>query len=160
MIQAGLDYSKNWDAETLYRPVPQVQKVRRTYRKSNPKGKLIVKTGLALFLYALVLVYLCFKGAALGYQIVELERDIHQLETSNQRAAYSISEKQSLAHIEAAAANLGMQKPGQGIMIAASAGAERIMVDQPNTQSGPNQAGGGPLKKLYKNLVVLAQNNL
>jgi len=26
MIQAGLDYANRWDAESFYRPVPQVKK--------------------------------------------------------------------------------------------------------------------------------------
>lgn len=160
MIQAGLDYSRNWDAESLYRPVPQVQKVRRTYRKSNPKGKMVVKIGAAVFLYALVLVFLCIKGSTLGYQIVQLEKDIHQLETANHRMDYTIAARSSLDHIEIAAAQLGLQKPEQGIAVAVAPSAEPVTVEQNAGQNANTHVGEGLLNKLYNNLVVLAQNNL
>lgn len=160
MIQAGLDYSRNWDADALYRPVPQVRKVRRTYRRSNPQGKSMIKIGLGLFVYALVLVYLCINGSTLGYQIVELERDIHQLETNNQRIEFSIAEKCSLDQIETAAHQLGMEKPAQGIAVAVIPEIKPIVLADSAETSEVNRLGQGPLNKLYNNLVMLAQNNL
>lgn len=159
MIQAGLDYSNNWDAESFYRPVPQVKKVRRTYRKSNPKGKIFVKTGVALFAYALILVYLCIKGATLGYQIVELENEIQQLENANSRMEYSIAEKCSLGYIEIAAQELGMEKADLGITVAVLPEIEPIIINE-NDNSTPSQVGQNPLNKLYNNLRLLAHNNL
>lgn len=159
MIQAGLDYSNNWDAESLYRPVPQVRKVRRTYRKTNPKGKVFVKTAVALFAYALILVYLCIKGAALGYQIVELENEIQQMETANNRIEYSIAEKCSLGYIETAAHELGMQKASQGIAVAVVPEIEPVIISDNDTGLS-GQVGQNPLSKLYNNLLMLAHNNL
>ncbi|HAA08980.1 MAG: hypothetical protein ACOX6F_00450 [Syntrophomonadaceae bacterium] len=159
MIQAGLDYSNNWDAESFYRPVPQVKKVRRTYRTSNPKGKVFVKTAVALFVYALVLVYLCIKGALLGYQIVELENEIKDLETANNRIEYSIAEKCSLSYIEIAAHELGMTKAEQGITVAVVPEFEPIIINENDTPT-TNQIGQNPLNKLYNNLLLLAHNNL
>jgi len=157
MIQAGLDYANRWDAESFYRPVPQVKKVRRTYRKTNPKGKMIVKASLALFVYALILVYLCIKGAVLGYQIVELEKEIQQLETDNRRLEYNIAQKCSLDYIEAAALELGMEKASQGIAVAVVPDYEPVTISE-NTQT-PAQADKSLLNKLYNNLLMLAHNN-
>jgi cell division protein FtsL len=159
MIQAGLDYSNNWDTESFYRPVPQVKKVRRTYRKSNPKGKVFVKAAVALFAYALILVYLCIKGATLGYQIVELEKDIQQMETANQRLEYGIAEKCSLGYVEIAAQELGMEKADQGITVAVLPEVEPVIIDESHNGSS-SQIGQNPLNKLYNNLLMLAQNNL
>ena len=159
MIQAGLDYSNNWDAESLYRPVPQVKKIRRTYRKSNPQGKIFVKAVVALFAYALILVYLCIKGATLGYQIVELEKDIQQLETANHRLEYSIAGKCSLGYVEIAAQELGMEKANQGITVAVLPEIEPVVIDDSNTGSS-SQIGQNPLNKIYNNLLMLAHNNL
>ena len=159
MIQAGLDYSNNWDAESFYRPVPQVKKVRRTYRKSNPQGKVFVKAAVALFAYALVLVYLCIKGSTLGYQIVELEKDIQQLETANHRLEYSIAEKCSLGYVEIAAQELGMEKAEQGITVAVLPEIEPVIIDENNSGSS-SQVGQNPLNKRCNNLLMLAQNNL
>lgn len=157
MIQAGLDYSNNWDIESLYRPVPQVRKVRRTYRKSNPKGKFFVKATAALFAYALILVYLCIKGATLGYQIVALENEIQQLETSNRRIEYSIAEKCSLDYVEAAALHLGMEKASQSIAVAVLP--EPVVITE-NNNGSPSQAEENTLNKLYNNILMLAHNNL
>jgi len=158
MIQAGLDYARNWDPESFYRPAPQVKKVRRTYRKTNPKGKVVVKAAAALFVYALVLVYLCIKGSVLGYQIVALEKEIHELETANRRIEYSVAEKCSLDYIEAAAQQLGMEKASQGIAVAVLPDVEPVTIEQNNTQT-PTQAEKNPLNKLYSNLLMLAHNN-
>lgn len=158
MIQAGLDYSNNWNTESFYRPVPQVKKVRRTYRKSNPKGKVVLKAAVALFVYALILVFLCIKGAVLGYQIVALENDIQRLETDNRRIEYSVAQKCSLDYIEAAAQQLGMEKASQGIAVAVLPDFEPVTIDE-NTEI-PAQAEKSPLNKLYSNLLMLAHNNL
>ena len=157
MIQAGLDYSNNWDTESFFRPVPQVKKVRRTYRKSNPKGKMVFKAAVALFVYALILVYLCIKGAVLGYQIVALENDIQELETVNRRLEYSVAQKCYLDYVEAAALQLGMEKASQGIAVAVLPDIEPVTINE-NTET-PSQAEKNPLNKLYSNLLMLAQKN-
>ncbi|HOB12157.1 MAG TPA: hypothetical protein PLM20_02505 [Syntrophomonadaceae bacterium] len=157
MIQAGLDYANNWDPQSFYRPVPQVKKVRRTYRKTNPKGKVVFKAAVALFVYALILVYLCIKGAVLGYQIVALEKEIQELETVNRRIEYTVAQKCSLDYVEAAAMQLGMEKASQGIAVAVLPDIEQVTIDE-NTET-PTQAEKNPLNKLYNNLLMLAHRN-
>ena len=112
-----------------------------------------------MFAYALVLVYLCIKGSTLGYQIVELEKDIQQLETANHRLEYSIAEKCSLGYVEIAAQELGMEKAEQGITVAVLPEIEPVIIDENNSGSS-SQVGQNPLNKLYNNLLMLAQNNL
>ena len=158
MIQAGLDYSNNWDAESFYRPVPQVKKCGALI-EHQIRRKVFVKTAVALFVYALVLVYLCIKGALLGYQIVELENEIKDLETANNRIEYSIAEKCSLSYIEIAAHELGMTKAEQGITVAVVPEFEPIIINENDTPT-TNQIGQNPLNKLYNNLLLLAHNNL
>jgi len=163
MVQAGLDYSKNWDIQPVSQPVNRVKKVKKIYKKTNPKRTLLFKIGLALFIYAVLLVYLCIKSATLGYQLVELENEINKLETANSRIEYEIAEKSSLDRIEkVAVTELGMHKSDSRILVAAMfPEGVQVQVNTDEKKDGNSQMhiGEKPLEKLYASLVRLAGSN-
>jgi uncharacterized ion transporter superfamily protein YfcC len=49
------------------------QRIKRVYKKTNSRKTFLAKSGLALFVYALLVVYLCIKVSTMGYDIVRLE---------------------------------------------------------------------------------------
>ncbi|MDD3853359.1 MAG: hypothetical protein PHD40_06865 [Syntrophomonadaceae bacterium] len=159
MIQAGLDYSRDWQTPIHNEPVPNIKRIKRTYKRTNVRSKLFVKMGLFAFVYAVVLVYLCIKGASLGYQIVSLEKEIADLETDNKRMEYRIAQVNSLDRIEAlATTQLGMIKPQQAVAVAAIKTVPEI--EEGNQTIPTLQAERKPLDRIYSNLVRLAQKNL
>lgn len=159
MIQAGLDYSRDWQTPVYNESVPNIKRIRRTYKRTNIRSKLLVKVGLFAFVYAVVLVFLCIKGASLGYQIVSLEKEIGDMETANKRMEYKIAQVNSLDRIEAlATTQLGMIKPQQAIAIAAIKTVPEV--EEGNQTIPTLQAEHKPLDKIYSNLVKLAQKNL
>jgi len=159
MIQAGLDYSRDWQTPIHNEPVPNIKRIKRTYKRTNVRSKLFVKMGLFAFVYAVVLVYLCIKGASLGYQIVSLEKEIADLETDNKRMEYRIAQVNSLDRIEAlATTQLGMIKPQQAVAVAAIKTVPEI--EEGNQTIPTLQAERKPLDRIYSNLVKLAQKNL
>lgn len=160
MVQAQYDWSKHWE-QVAQEPTP-IRKVKKTYKKVNYGRKLIINlTGFA-FIYALILVFLCIKGATLGYQIVELEKEIKFHESQNAGLQYSIQENCSLDKVEYIAINqLNMHKPEQQLAIAlststvtAGAGGETSMNDDELAQLETK-----PLYKIYANLLLLAQKD-
>lgn len=161
MVQAGYDYARDWQADSYQQPLRQVKKVRRTCRKKNPGKKLLFTTCLSLFVYALLAVYFCIKGATLGYEIVHLENEISRLETANYRIEYQIAQESSLGRIEQVAINeLGMCMPENHISIAAVSNSastpETISVDKQSIKSTEVQVGNKPLEKIYASLMLLA----
>lgn len=139
----------------------QIRRVRKL-KKTNHSRKVLVKTGVVLFAYALLLVFLCCKSAILSYQIAGLEKDIHQLETSQHRLEYQISQESSLARIETVAIKeLGMSKPDLQAFIPVEytpneANAQLAAKSDPGS-AGPKQ--GTALHRVYNNLVRLARND-
>lgn len=160
--QAGYDYSREME-QLSGQPETRAERrvVKRIYQKTDNRKKVLVKGVVMLFVYALVLVYLCIKSSTLGYQIVQLENDIHNLETANLRLQYEIQETCSLQHIEQVAINdLGMHKANKQISIAAIE--KEITVDETDKaeENVDNpQVGEKVLKKLYSSLKVLAENS-
>ncbi|MGI5880106.1 MAG: hypothetical protein ACOX6L_05875 [Syntrophomonadaceae bacterium] len=159
MIQAGLDYSRDWQTPVYNESVPNIRRIRRTQKITNVRSKLFVKIGFFAFAYAVILVYLCIKGASLGYQIVSLEKEIGDLETANKRMEYRIAQVNCLDRIESlAVTQLGMIKPHQAVAVAAIKTVPEV---EEGNQTVPTlQAERKPLDKIYSNLVKLAQRNL
>lgn len=160
MVQANYNYAPDWDAAAPVRETSRVHKVKRTYRKVSV-GKLLAKSGILLFIYGVTLVYLCLKASTLGYEIVQMEIDLHQMESANQRLQYEIEKKVSLEDVEKIAVNqLGMYKPEQQIRVAQA-------VPKQSAQPGAGQvvtisqhpAGEKTLHKIYASLVQLAGHN-
>lgn len=157
MVQAGYDYSRHWE-EPPTKLQPQVKRVKKTYKKVNCKRKILVKFGIFAFIYALILVYLCIKGATLGYQIVALEKELYNYEAANARLQYAIQETCSLEKVEQIAVNeLGMYKPDKHLLVAYS---EPIVTIQENNNNNViSETEEKPLYKLYTSLLLLAEKN-
>jgi cell division protein FtsL len=159
MIQAGHAYSRNWNEQPISQPATQVKKVK--YKKTNRAKILLLKVCALVFIYSILLVYLCLKSATLGYQLVELENEITRMENTNARIEYEIAQKSSLDRVEKAASALGMQKPEGGILIvAAGVPGEKGEVPIEEKEDGSvMNIGEKPLEKLYASLVRLSGNN-
>lgn len=162
MLQAESSYARDWRAADFDDITTGSRVVRKTVYKVNNKRKLLIKLGLVLFGYALLLVYLCIKSATLGYQIETLQADIQNIQTANNRLDYQIAEKSSLARVEQVAiADLGMYKPDDKAS---------IPVEVTEDQTGSVQVASAPaaadenktlsqkiLNTMYNSLSHLAQ---
>ncbi|MGI6435347.1 MAG: hypothetical protein ACOX0F_08310 [Syntrophomonadaceae bacterium] len=159
MVQAGYKYADSWEATVPRQESPRVRRVRKTYRKVSI-GKLLFKVGMAAFAYGLVLVFLCLKASTLGYQIVQLETDIHQLESSNQRLQYEIEKKVSLDYVEQyALTQLGMDKAQEHIKIASAGVTPADTAAGASAPVSVSQKEEPTLHKIYASLVQLAAHN-
>jgi cell division protein FtsL len=137
-----------------------VVRVKRTYTRVNSLRIFCIKTGIFLFGYALLLVFLCTKSAALGYQIVALQKDIHNLETDNKRVEYQIASQTSLQRVEAKAVkDLGMYKPDASSMFMVAEQPDPVVKAKPSRSDSPQQpaAGENTLQKVYKTIAVMAR---
>lgn len=160
MVQAGYNHARDLALEPISEPAKRVRHIRRTYKKVNHKKECLIKLGICLFLYACLAVYLCIRGAVLGYQIVQLENDINKLEVAGNRMEYEIAQKSSLEKIEQLAiTELGMHRPEEHMTVAGAC----IENKEPNTDYQPEsaevQTANKPLGKLYASLVHLAVKN-
>jgi len=159
MQQVAYNYSNSWQ-ESVELPVePRVKKVVRTTRQHNQYRKVLVKCGLLVFAYAILLVFLSAKSASLGYQIDNLNKDINNITTANNRLEYQIACQSSLSRIEKIAiAELGMQRVDLKNSIAMEVEPQPIKVaSQQNEATNMSQK---PLYKIYTSLSHLAQNSL
>jgi cell division protein FtsL len=159
MIQAQ-SYARN--AEGLDRSEQQARTamVRRTYTRVNGKRVVVVKAAVLLFAYALVLVYLCIKSATLGYQIVDLEKQIDNLETSNKRIEYQIATETSLQRVEKVAVKeLGMYKPDTSSVLQIAAQPEPVKTTEASggTVSKQHTAGSSILQKTYQTIAKMSR---
>jgi len=161
MLQAGYSHARVWESEAPgydRGPRQEPRRVLRTYRKICFK-RTIFKLGVLLFIYALLVVFLCIKSATLGYQIVQLQNDIEHLEASNYRMECQIAEKTSLARIERIACQeLGMKKALQPLEVAMIKPGKAQGVAEVTHKPASNQVVDGSLKRIYANLLVLAEN--
>lgn len=158
MVQVGYQYAKKWEM-TEPQQVPRARRVKKIYRKVSV-GKVLVKLGLFAFVYGLVLVFLCIKAATLGYQIVQLEEDIRQLESSNQRLQYEIEKQVSLDYVENyAITNLGMYKPEEHIKVASVSVEKSSTAAEAPAPVAVSSNEEKTLHKIYASLVQLAENN-
>ncbi len=149
-------------AQNHKQPEP-VRRIKRVYKKTNYHKPKLIKTGLALFIYALLVVYLCIKISTMGYEIVRLEKDTDKLQTANHMLEFKIAEQISLDRVEMLATKqLGMCKPDVSRSIA-------VVAQKPDSVNSANQTtvaninhnntriGEKTLEKLYSNLMLLAE---
>jgi cell division protein FtsL len=141
-----------------------VRKVRRVYKKSNPRKTMMVKAGVAIFVYAIVVVYLCIKISTMGYEIVRLEKDIENLHAANHMLEFKIAETISLDKVEMlATSQLGMCKADRSKAIAVVAQKPEPIKLAGKQSAGDKQPeqkqklGEKSLQKLYTNLMLLAE---
>ncbi|SHG94653.1 hypothetical protein SAMN02745221_01328 [Thermosyntropha lipolytica DSM 11003] len=166
MIQAGYKYEYYSDyatnTEEAYYQKPCYSSKANSLKAQ--KKKTLCKIIGIFFMYAVVLVYLCVKSAVLGYQIVELEKEIHNIENENLRIQYLTENSCSLEMVEKIASKeLGMIKPDARMTVAALPvevqvkAPERIALSEQNDGKGEKEEK--PLYKLYSNLVFLADKS-
>ncbi|MDD2372926.1 MAG: hypothetical protein PHR04_01905 [Syntrophomonadaceae bacterium] len=140
-----------------------VQRIKRVYKKTNSRKTFLVKSGLALFAYALVVVYLCIKVSTMGYDIVGLEKDVDKLQAANHMLEFKIAEQISLDRVELLATKqLGMCKPDVSRSIAVTAQKPETVNLASLTTAGDidnskTKIGEKTLQKLYSNLTLLAE---
>lgn len=163
MVQAS--HARKVEFQYSYNQIEEqpVRKIKRVYKKTNSRKSILVKTGLALFVYALLVVYLCIKVSTMGYEIVRLEKDIDRLQTSNHMLEFKIAEQISLDKVEIfATKQLGMCKPDVSRSIAVAACKPEIVNLASSTTAddmdkNKTNIGEKTLQKLYSNLMLLAE---
>ena len=140
-----------------------VRRIKRVYKKTNYYKPKLLKIGLTLFIYALLVVYLCIKISTMGYEIVRLEKDIDKLQTANHMLEFKIAEQISLDRVEMLATKqLGMCKADVSRSIAVVA-QKQESVDSTSQTTVANISHNNPrigektLQKLYSNLMLLAE---
>lgn len=137
------------------------QRIKRVYKKTNSRKTFLAKSGLALFVYALLVVYLCIKVSTMGYDIVRLERDIDKLQATNHMLEFKIAEQISLDKVEMlATTQLGMYKPdtSRSIAVAAQKPETVNLASVPTvSDNSKTNIGEKTLQKLYSNLMLLAE---
>lgn len=160
MIRAGYSQAHQWDWEDDSHVASTTRRVKRTTHRKVKTGKLwLFKGGLCLFVYGLILVFLCLKSSTLGYDIVQLQSEVNSLETGNKRIEYELARMRNLENVERTAMQeLGMYKPEQHLAVAAvQAAPEAAAVSGPVAIQ--SQGGQEPLEKIYAGLVQLAEHN-
>ncbi len=158
MQQVAYKYSDSWQ-EKVEIPViePRVRTVVKI--KTNQHRKLLVKAGLFLFAYAVMLVFLCAKSASLGYEIENMNKEISKLTTANHRLEYQIASYSSLSRIEKiAVTELGMQRADLSHSIAVKVEPKPVQVASRQPENA--NLSEKPLYKIYTSLSHLAQNSL
>lgn len=157
--KADFDYGYDYSANQAQSPGI----VRRVlYKKSNPGRGTLLKMGMAVFAYAIIMVYICATVSNMGYQMVHLEKDIAELQDANHMLELKIAKQVSLDRIEMVATKqLGMCKVDSSRAIAVTASQpEKIQVADQKTavdKMKNKNIGERPLQKLYSNLMLLAE---
>lgn len=163
MLQASQARQVEFQYSHTQKHKQPVGRIKRVYKKTNSHKPKLVKIGLALFVYALLVVYLCIKVSTMGYEIVRLEKDIDKLQTTNHMLEFKIAEQISLDKVEMlATTQLGMCRPDTSRSIAVAAqkpetinlASQTIAGDSDN---GETKIGERTLHKLYSNLMLLAE---
>ncbi|HWP98547.1 MAG TPA: hypothetical protein VN426_17025 [Syntrophomonadaceae bacterium] len=160
MVQAAYSYRNTSLAMPLEEPEIIRRQVRKVHRKKNIRGRMVVKTGLFFFCYGLLLVFLCTAGAGLNYQVISMEKDIENLQSSNARLEYEIAQGTSLDQIEKLAeTDLGMHKPDLALsMVAPAASSEPIK--SPVQAQAQQASSQGTLEKIYSALLTMADKTI
>ena len=160
MLQAESSCARDWNSSNLSETVASVRRIKKTTKKVNYKRKIYIKSGIVVFGYALILVYLCMSSSSLGYKIEKLEKDIQNLETANNRMEYQIAQKSSLDRVaQVAVTDLGMYKPDATKSIAMEVKAEPInMTKTAAITTDDKSISQKLLLKVYSSLSHLAQN--
>lgn len=143
-------------------PGIRVKRIKKTYTRVNGKKIFVLKVGALVFCYALLLVFLCIKSATLGYQIVDLQKQVAQLNADNNIIQYQIASETALPRIqELAEKNLGMYQPdsstGSVVDVAVQpAAAKKTTVPSANRPQQP-KTGEKALTKVYQTIAALVR---
>jgi cell division protein FtsL len=161
MLQAESNYARDWKAYDLPDPITRGRIVRKTVHKVNHQRNFLIKTGFLVFSFALLLVFLCNVSSTLGYQIEQLNLDIQNLQTANDRLDFQIAQKSSLDNVErVAVTNLGMYKPDDKTSIAMEVKPEPVQVASAAVTAPDDKSLSQKiLDKMYSSLSRLAQNS-
>jgi len=159
MQQVAYKYANTWKEQVDAPGELHARRVVKTTRQHNQHRKILVKCGLLVFAYAILLVFLCTKSAGLGYDIDNLNKDISKIATANHRLEYQIAQQSSLGRIEKiATTELGMQNADLKNAIAMQVDSQPIQVaSQPTAATNMSEK---PLYKIYTSLSHLAQKDL
>lgn len=163
MIQAS--HARKVEFDYNYGCLPNEQqsvRIKRVYKKSNPRKTTLIKVGIGVFAYAVLLVYVCATVSTMGYHMVNLQNDIDKLQDSNHMLEFKIAEQVSLDRVEVVATTkLGMCKPDSSRSIAVKASnSETIQVADQNpvdSHTSNTKIGERSLQKIYNNLMLLAE---
>lgn len=157
MIQARREiYHIPGEGYARNRVTPRTRKVKKVIRKrSRLPGKLVgAVTG--AFVVGILVVYVCAQVAAFGYRIVELKKDIADLERSNKRLELSIARLSSLDRVQRIAeSELGMCKPSEMQMLAMVEDTQNVPVINIRAEQRPLQAEKRPLEEIYRVIAKL-----
>ncbi|HBQ25599.1 MAG TPA: hypothetical protein DD791_04315 [Syntrophomonas sp.] len=163
MLQASHAHQVEFHHSYAENQKQPVRRIKRVYKKTSSQKTILLKTGFALFVYALLVVYLCIKVSTMGYEIVRLEKDIDKLQASNHMIEFKIAEQVSLDRVEMLATkNLGMCKPdvSRSIVVAAQKPEPVDLASQTSVadiNQNNTKIGEKTLQKLYSNLMLLAE---
>jgi cell division protein FtsL len=140
----------------------QSVQIKRVYKKSNPRKTTLIKIGIGVFAYAVLLVYVCATVSTMGYRMVNLQNDIDKLQDANRMLEYKIAEKVALDRVETVAiTKLGMCKPDSSRAIAITVSEPetiQVAVQNPtDSHAGNTNISERSLQKIYNNLMLLAQ---
>ena len=135
----------------------QTRQVKRTTTKKVNQGrKILIIGGSLLMVYALFLVFLCIKSATLSYQINSLETDVAQLETTQNRIEYQISEAKSLDRVQKIAEEqMGMTKPAINSSVLMETDSQPVVVA--NKAENSTTFSENLLEKVAANISCMAQ---
>lgn len=160
MLQAEAEYYQNVNPAVTPNVVENPIRVKKTIKTVNYTRKIVVKFGVAIFVYCLLLVFLCIKSASLGYEIEALKNDIHQLDNSNKQFEYEISQASSLDRIEEVAVrDLGMYKADLKNSFTVDVQNSPVLIASGVKDVSKRADTNKPLQKLYSNLSRLAQKD-
>lgn len=155
MVQAEAKSYPNLEMPDFHE-VQQTRRVKRTTKKVNQGRKILLIGGWLLLAYAFLLVFLCIQSDTLSYQIDSLQKDVAQLETTQGRIEYQISEAKSLDRVQKIAEQqLGMTKPAINSSVAIKADNQPVVVA--NKAAKNTTVSQNLLKKVVANMSSLAQ---
>jgi len=128
----------------------QVKRKRRASIK-KARARLLINLAVYAIAFAVIGVTLCVKSALMGYEIVELKREIARLESENSRLEYTIAELSSLERVQAEAEKrLGMFKPQPENMVALLYEPRAAEVTEVTPQADAGQQVASVKKKDYQ----------
>lgn len=121
MIQAEPKHWNYLDFDDSISAVP-VRKRQRPVRSNT-----IARLSFFILIFCVAFTYLNIQASLMGYKIVELKKDIANLDTDNKKLDLQIAELSSLDRVQQVAEkNMGMYRPDTNCMIA-MAGEEKIV---------------------------------
>lgn len=159
MLQATSSEARKLEYDYLAESVIK----KKIKRRTNKKPSVLIKLGIIFFVYGLLLVYLCVRGALLNYAITDLQSEINELNNNNLRMQYRIQELTSLERIEMVAVqelNMTVADWEDTYTIAAAP----VKVDNEDIVNASYkeslvQVGSNPMQGIYNTFLYLANKH-